>query len=250
MRVELVSADRVRIQARHLPGDAALAIVLAHGFTGSIRQPPVRRISQWLNHTAGVVLFDFRGHGRSGGRSTVGDKEIHDVEAAVRYARELGYAKVATIGFSMGASIVLRHAAMLSGVDAVVAVSGPARWFYRETGPMRRVHWVIERPLGRVVARIWLRTRISSVPWDPLPLSPSDAAALVAPTPLLVVHGDRDGYFPVDHAEQVYAAAGDPKELWIEAGFGHAESAATADLVGRIGTWVASSVSGRPRPQP
>jgi len=66
------------------------------------------------------VTFDFRGHGRSGGVSTLGDKEIKDIDVAVGYARELGYQRVATVGFSMGASIVLRHAGLIGDVNAVV----------------------------------------------------------------------------------------------------------------------------------
>ena len=55
-----------------------------------------------------MVTFDFRGHGRSGGLSTLGDREINDLDVAVAYARELGYQRVAAVGFSMGGSIVLR----------------------------------------------------------------------------------------------------------------------------------------------
>ena len=69
---------------------------------------------------------------------------------AVAYARQLGYARVAAVGFSMGASIVLRHAGLIGGVDAVVSVSGPGRWYYRGTKRMRQVHWAIEHGLGRV----------------------------------------------------------------------------------------------------
>jgi len=44
-----------------------------------------------------------------------------------RYMRDLGYEQVVTVGFSMGASIVLRHAGLIGGVDAAVSVSGPGR---------------------------------------------------------------------------------------------------------------------------
>ena len=54
-------------------------------------------------------------------------------------------------------------------------------------------------------------------------------AARISPVPLLIVHGDRDHYFPVEHAEALYAAAREPKELWLVEGFGHAESAATPE---------------------
>ena len=118
-----------------------------------------------FNGTAGVVTFDTRGHGRSGGLSTLGDKEINDLDVAVRYARELGYQRVATVGFSMGGSVVLRHAALCGGVDAVTSVSGPGRWFYRGTVAMRRVHLAAERRLGRTFSKYVLNTRISPDGW-------------------------------------------------------------------------------------
>jgi fermentation-respiration switch protein FrsA (DUF1100 family) len=52
------------------------------------------------------------------------------------------------------------------------------------------------------------------------------------------VHGDRDPYFPVEHAHQLYEAAREPKELWVVPGFGHAESGSNAALVDRIAAWV------------
>src|SRR5487761_1448617 len=224
----LVTDDGVPIDTVHLAGDKALAIVVAHGFTQSWQRPWVWRIATRLNRIAGVVSFDFRGHGRSGGLSTLGDREIADLDVAVRYARELGYRRVATVGFSMGASIVVRHAGLVGGVDAAVSVSGPGRWYFRGTEAMRRVHWAVERRFGRLYTRRFLKTRVSSGRWEP--------------TPLLVVHGDKDHFFPVDHAEQLYEAAREPKDLWIVPGFGHAEAAADMALVDRIGRWVVKAV--------
>src|SRR3984893_15577668 len=230
----LVSDDGVAIDAVHLVGDDDVAIVLAHGFTLNWQHGAVWKAATRLNRGCGVITFDFRGHGRSGGVSTLGDREIRDVDVVLRYAR------VATVGFSMGASIVLRHAGLVGGADAVVSVSGPGRWYYRGTRPMRKVHWAVEHRAGRLVTRTLLNTRISNGRWDPVPVPPADAAARIAQTPLLIVHGDRDGYFPVDHARQLYEAAHNPKELWIVPGFGHAESGATEipGLLDRIGGWV------------
>jgi pimeloyl-ACP methyl ester carboxylesterase len=238
----LITNDGVPIDVAHLPGDGELAIVMAHGFTLSWSRPFVWRVATWLNQHGGVVTFDFRGHGRSGGLSTMGDREIRDLDVAVAYARELGYRRVAAVGFSMGASIVVRYAGLVGGLDAAVSVSGPGRWYYRGTKPMRRVHWAVERRAGRLITRTWLKTRVSPVRWDPVPVPPAEAAARIAPTPFLVVHGEQDLYFPVDHAYQLYAAAREPKELWVIPEFGHAESGASNDLVRRIGRWVQQAV--------
>jgi pimeloyl-ACP methyl ester carboxylesterase len=255
-RTVLLTVDGIAVEAEHLPaanGSGRLAVVVAHGFSGALERPAVRRAARELGRFCGVVTFSFRGHGRSGGRSTVGDREVLDLDAAVRWARSLGYERVATVGFSMGGSVVLRHAGgartPLAGpqgpaaVDAVVAVSSPARWYYRGTAPMRRLHWAVTRPAGRLVTRLGLRTRIHPEDGDPVPASPVESVAAIPPTPLLVVHGDRDAYFPLDHPLSLAEAAGEGgAELWIEHGFGHAENAADAALLGRIGEWLTARV--------
>ncbi|MFG2194692.1 alpha/beta hydrolase [Streptomyces sp. NPDC048639] len=286
-------------QGAGAPPSAGLAIVVAHGFTGSLHRPALQRAARTFGRHAAVITFSFRGHGRSGGRSTVGDREVLDLAAAVRWARSLGHTRVATVGFSMGGSVVIRHAALhrrpaedaadatdrppaadaadaadpedradradradaadaagrpgrdrntdarsLPGThtDAVVAISAPARWYYRGTAPMRRLHWVVQRPVGRLVGRFGLRTRIHTKDWNPVPLSPVEAVPLIPPVPLLIVHGDRDPYFPLDHPHSLAAAAPQgAAELWIEEGLGHAENAAEAVLLHRVADWLVAA---------
>ncbi|MEU5297181.1 alpha/beta hydrolase [Streptomyces umbrinus] len=234
-----------------VPGD--LAIVVAHGFTGDLERLHVRRAATAFTQYGAVVTFSFRGHGASGGRSTVGDREVLDLAAAVEWARELGHTRVATVGFSMGGSVVLRHAAINSAggeehegrtgahTDAVVSVSAPARWYYRGTAPMRRLHWLVTRPMGRAVGRYGLRTRIHHREWDPVPSSPVESVPLITPTPLLIVHGEQDGYFPVDHPRMLADASEGHADLWLEPGMGHAENAADDELLSRIGQWAAGA---------
>jgi pimeloyl-ACP methyl ester carboxylesterase len=251
-RVQLLDTqDGERLAALHLPGPAEpqrpLAVVVAHGFTGSLDRGPFRSVVEALSAHAGVVAFDFRGHGRSSGHSTLGDREILDLDAAVQHARALGYADVVTCGWSMGGSVVLRHAALIRDVDAVVSVSAVSRWFYRGTKPMRRLHWAVETRAGRLIARHAFKTRISGEGWEQLPESPVEVVARIAPIPLLLVHGDADHYFPVEHPNALYAAANEPKELWLLEGFGHAENAATAEVLDRIGAHLPELVArGRP----
>ncbi|MEU6476333.1 alpha/beta fold hydrolase [Streptomyces sp. NPDC047017] len=243
VRTFLRTADGVAVEAAYEPGAAprgtGQVFVVAHGFTGGLDRPHVRRVARVFARYGAVVTFSFRGHGASGGRSTVGDREVLDLAAAVAWARGFGHPRVATVGFSMGGSVVLRHAALHGpeGTDAVVSVSGPARWYYRGTAPMRRLHWLVTRPEGRLLSRYGLRTRVHHRDWDPVPLSPVEAVPRIAPTPLLIVHGDRDAYFPLDHPRMLAAAAGDHGELWLEPGMGHAENAAPDALLHRLARW-------------
>ncbi|HYH29479.1 MAG TPA: alpha/beta fold hydrolase [Pseudonocardia sp.] len=226
-------------------GWVSTALVVAHGFTHRIRYSSTRRLLAAFAQDVPVVALDMRGHGRSGGRSTVGDREPLDLDAAVATARALGYERVVTVGFSLGAAVALRHAA--AGVhrpDAVVAVSSPARWYSRETAPMRRVHWLLEQPHGRLVARA-IGVRLDGG-WEVVPPSPVEVVGAIA-VPLLLVHISGDRYFSAAHARALAAAAGGRAELWNEPGDGHGESGTHPELARRIARWARNPDDGRER---
>ena len=234
----LRTADGERLHAVVLPGGPDW-VVLAHGFSGSTGVPALRRVADRLRAYATVLLYDARGHGRSTGRSTLGDREVLDVDAAVGQARAQGARRVATVGFSMGAAAVVRHAAQVEGYglvhrpDAVVAVSGTSSWSTRDTAsvPLRRLHLLVETRLGRLVTRLVLRTRVDPQGWRVRPVAPLECAHRV-PVPLLVVHGERDGDLGAEHARALAERAG--AQLWVEE-FGHAEVAIPPELVDRVG---------------
>jgi uncharacterized protein len=219
------------------------AVVVGHGFTNHVRKPFVTRILHHLARSHTVIALDFRGHGRSGGRSTAGPGEVHDLDAAVRLARE-DHAHVATLGFSMGGSVAVLHAATgAARPDAVVAISAAARWWSRDTEAMRRLFWLAEVPHGRLVMRA-LRVRLAP-PTIEIPASPVEVAHRIAPTPLLLVHGDGDHYVDVDHPLALQRATGGRAELWLERGMRHAETAMTPRLVDRVAAWLAEQCESR-----
>jgi pimeloyl-ACP methyl ester carboxylesterase len=226
------------------PGARPVTFVVAHGFTNSVARAPFRRLVGWLRRFGEVRAVDFRGHGASGGASGVGgDPELADVDAAVGAARADGAATVVTLGLSMGGGVALRHAALgRHRPDAVVSVSAVSRWYVRDTAPMRRVHWLLETTAGRRLVSPLVRLRLGE-PWVTPPPSPLQVVGRIAPTPLLLVHGDRDEYFPLEHFRALAQAAGPTATAWVVPGFGHAESGATAPLVERIGRWVSGTIN-------
>lgn len=249
-RYRLTTADGIELDVvllrRAEPGTTA--VVLANGFTGSHRRPHTRAIAEAMLPLGDVLTFDFRGHHDSAGRSTLGNAEIHDLEAVVKHLRETGHTSVVVVGFSMGAAVAVRHAALFGGVDAVVSVSGPSRWYYQGTRQMRLLHLGIGRSLGRFFLRFFRKVRVIDRRWEQRPSEPREIAGDIAPTPLLVVHGDADDYFPTSHATEIHEAAREPRELWIVPGMGHAERAVGPDLAVRIRAWLADRLTGRGDP--
>jgi pimeloyl-ACP methyl ester carboxylesterase len=267
----LRAADGVEISAVHLTGaHDDLCFVVVHGFTGNWREERVQKVLQRLEAFGSIVAIDMRGHGRSTGVTTLGDLEVLDVAAAVAWARELGYSTVVTVGFSLGGAVVLREGGLAAAgdlpagdlspgdlpagdlpsgelpegevngqVDAVVAVSAPAFWYYKGTKVTRFVHRLVETRWGRAIMRAG-GTRVTDQAWvEPYPVPPFEAAALLD-VPLLVVHGDVDRYFPIEHPlviQRSAMAAGVRSDLWLEQGFGHAENAVSPELLDRIGRW-------------
>ncbi len=235
----VTTADGVRLAGTALQADdpARPALVLAHGLMGWHRKPAFARFAESLSNWFAVYAMDLRGHGASGGVTDYGGAEIEDVAAVVSLARGRRHERVATAGMSMGAISVIRHAALVGGSDAVVAISSLAWWDWHDEAHPRAADWMRRRtatPAGRAALRVW-GVRL---PGDWVrPESPEDVVAKIAPIPLVVVHGDRDGLFPASHGEALLAAAGEPKRLLLGRRGGHAEALITpgfAPLIGRV----------------
>jgi esterase/lipase len=86
-----------------------LGIVMAHGFTGTKQQyGKFTRIADEL-HKAGfnVLSFDFSGCGESEEDSITVEKEIADLESAIRFVKSGGVRKIGLLGLSQGGLVCL-----------------------------------------------------------------------------------------------------------------------------------------------
>lgn len=273
--IEVLTADGVRLRGLYADGSttgptrrpADLCFVICHGMTNATGQVSTRAAIDAFGRHGAVLALDFRGHGKSSGRSSVGRTEVWDVDAAVGYARARGHNRVAVIGFSMGGAVTLRHAGLSPShwtaladnggpaddpnpalvaelvefdlqhqPDVVVSVSAPSRWFSRESMPMRRIQWLLEHPLGKLIGpRIGIRL---GEPWSTVPLTPLELVGRIQ-APLLIVHGALDHYFDPERARELHRAAPN-SELWLISNMAHAESSISSDTIDRIASWVHS----------
>jgi dipeptidyl aminopeptidase/acylaminoacyl peptidase len=171
-------------------------------------------------HAAGyhVLLFSYRGHGLSDGNRwgfTYGDAESRDLDAAVRYLREeRGVGRIGAIGYSAGAVSAILSAARNPAIGAVAAVA-----------PFTCVAeiWKTNRPTAVPEALLDLTLRLVELRkgFDRRDVCPLEEVHRIAPRPLLVIHGTEDGRITRAQVEQLYAAAGAPKALWLLEGASH-----------------------------
>jgi pimeloyl-ACP methyl ester carboxylesterase len=231
------------------PDDAQVGLVIAHGFSLTSADRRLAALAARLADAGrAVYTFDFRGHGRSGGASTLGDREMLDIDAVVRLARQHDHEKIVVIGASMGGFVALRHAALVGGADAVIAISTPAVWGISPRLRARALFAAVHHRVGRRILSA-RGTTVDTVLPKPL-ASPADLAPRIT-IPVAIVHGDKDPYVPTDDAILLHERLGGYRRLVILGGFGHAEAAYTADFAPLVDSLVGDLLlSGTQESQP
>lgn len=197
------------------------AVIFCHGHSGSM-DPDLRYVPALHEAGCHVLMFDFRGHGRSEGQWVgMGYLERWDLLGAVDFLWERGIRRIGVLGFSMGGAVAVLTAAECPRILAVAADGAFARLLTVLAAGMRQSG--LPDPLAQAAGRLalalmeWLlRAPIRQV-------SPLDCAPALAPRPLLLIHGGRDAFVPLEEALALYARAGFPKALWLVGEAGHRE---------------------------
>jgi fermentation-respiration switch protein FrsA (DUF1100 family) len=223
-RVVFRASDGTELVGWFVPGEGdGAAIVISHGSgaNGPGSYPGVAFLNRAGYH---VFVFDHRAHGQSGGpATTLGPREVYDMLGAVAYLRsrsDTDPERIGAIGCSMGSAVAIGAAAEDWAIKAVVAES-----VYADIGELwtrfgyvgikkTSIHWSWGG-LMRLATWLWTGYRVAS-------FAPEALIGDISPRPVLIIHGEHDnGATTVADAHRLYAAARDPKELWIVAEAGH-----------------------------
>jgi len=212
----LIPTERGTLPAWLIPAqrkDAPTIVPLAgHGRTKS----DLLGIARYLWQAGfSCLMVDYRGIADVDGiRSTLGFRETDDVLATVDWlARRIPDSPIGLLGYSMGGSIAILAAARDPRIRAVVSDCGFAS--QRDVVAFHVRRRVRVRPASTAVIAATdalLRWREG---FAMAGVEPRAEIARIAPRPVFIIHGGRDDIVPLEHAEEMFSAAGEPRRLWI-----------------------------------
>ncbi|MEK6565689.1 MAG: alpha/beta hydrolase, partial [Bacteroidota bacterium] len=196
----IVAEDGVRIHTWFAPADSAVAtLVMSHGNAGNIshRIEIIRRLQNTGFH---VLMFDYRGYGKSEG-SPSEEGIYRDGRAAFDHAAMIPGVdpkKIFLWGTSLGGAVAVDVATQRPAAGLILESSfSSARDVARVAYPFLPIHLVLRTQLDSFEKIQRIRT------------------------PLLMMHGDRDSIIPIELGKKLFDVANEPKEFFVIAGADH-----------------------------
>lgn len=197
------ASDGVTLHGWWVPApDARVTLVWFHGNAGNIgdRVHNIGYLHRLLR--ANVFIFDYRGYGRShGSRGDLSEEATYrDGEGALAYLRtrpDAARTRLVYFGRSLGAAIAIELARTQPPAGLIVETA------FTTLKDVARVHYPF-------VPLWFLRTKYESL-----------HKISEIRVPLLILHGDRDEVVPIEQAHRLFAAANEPKRLYVIRGASH-----------------------------
>lgn len=202
-----------------VPDDPLVLVVLCHGIPGSKRRdrddPGYEGFARTLAERGFAAFwFDFRGVRGMPGEFSIGGwmRDLDAALAAIDSDAEIGGIPRVVVGSSAGGAIAIGVAARREDVVAVATLAAPASFTFGGLldDPKRLVQTfrntgIVHDPAFPPDLAAW---------WNEFTANaPEELIGKLAPRPVLVMHGDSDDVVAYPHAERLFLAAGEPKEL-------------------------------------
>lgn len=210
------SFDGLRLCARYFPvKNSHRTIILFHGYRSSAKRDFSCAVKMYCAMGLNVLLVDQRSHGKSEGKIiTFGVKERYDALTWVDFVLK-NYGNDTDIflgGMSMGATTVLLSAGLnlpknVKGIIADCGFTSPIAIIKKVSRQAFHISGFIALPIMDLFCRIFGRFSIKGI-------STTDALAK-SKTPIIMFHGTKDNFVPMEMSRENFDAAGCEKQLFL-----------------------------------
>lgn len=191
------------------------AVILLLGGHSANRDAMLPAAEVLARHGYGVLTLSYRHC--AGQAATLGYREVEELQAMAEFAlSQPGVEWLGALGYSVGGVTVLRGAARMPQLAAVVAEGNYANLYDEFTAIpafFLSPQWQVQR-----LTALFYALRVGVWPGE---VNPVDDLARIAPRPVLLIHGEHEIQRTRGQAQA--AAAGPVGELWVVPGAGHGQ---------------------------
>ena len=199
--LKLLTSDNINIEANYYSTGHNEVLIIAPGWCMTKDSKVFKKIADCFAQYFDVISFDFRGHGKSGGRYTFTSKEPLDLEAIVDFAHKK-YESIYIMGFSLGAAISLIFSSKSPLISKLIVVSPPCAFDKIENQMWRKEAWW--ETLKKFELKRFLSIRPSfSIQKKIKPIDIIDSLSV----PALFIAGKKDPTVQYWHTEALYHKA-------------------------------------------
>lgn len=216
------TSDGLALAGWLVPSQNGVVIIAQHGYKAD-RAEMLEEAAMLHRHGYGVLISSIRAHDMSDGNLiTFGKNEMKDMDgwhALLRGRDDTKDATLGVLGNSMGGSIAIQYAADQPDIKAVATNSAFSSLADTIETSIRYFTKLPPFPFAPMI-QFWAEreggfrtTEIDAKTW----------IGRLSPRPVLLMQGGADIVISRDSGPRLYAAAGEPKELWVEPDVAHAK---------------------------
>jgi len=215
----LTTSDQHKINYDYFKSGHKKVIIIAHGFFNSKQAVLLKELGELLHDEYDVILFDFRGHGKSKGLFYWTTKEYLDLLSVVEFAAK-SYDKIGLIGLSLGAATSIIAASKTSLINSIIAISAPT-----QIGKIDYRFWRLDVKNDIFYNLFGKGRQGKGVRPGPFWFKKEKPLELVKKTqvPIFYIHGDSDWVIRYHHSEELYKNTAALKRLSIIKNGPHSE---------------------------
>jgi fermentation-respiration switch protein FrsA (DUF1100 family) len=220
--VQVTSSDGFTLSGWLIESRNGAVILMQHGYKWD-RMGHLEEAVMLSRAGYGVLVMSVRSHDVNAGETiTFGVEEMKDLDAWYRFTRQLpdiNPGRIGMLGDSLGGSLVIQYAAANNGIAAVVAHSAFSSLQDTIETSIRHFTGLPPFPFAPMI-RFWAERETGI---DIGTIDTKRWIGEISPRPVLIIHSLDDDVISTSSGERLFEAAGEPRELWLEHGIGHAD---------------------------
>lgn len=209
--IEVIVEDSIKLKGWHIPSKRSsnATVIVLHGVNAS-REFMLPTAKILTENGFNVVLFDSRGHGKSGGGyCTYGYYEKRDISSIVSFLLlKDSTQSVGIYGNSLGGAIALQAMAVDSRIKCGVVESTFSNLREVVSAYMERMFFVGPMFLSNIA----LDRASEMAKFDPDAVNPELMAKKIN-NPIFIAHGDSDEHINVINSQRIYSNIASTKKM-------------------------------------